>query len=107
MVNSCRFCSFIVEHQLYLSLVSAYRYDSICYRSFEQQSFPCWHIEYSCQYQFARSGIKPKYKKTPFFSKENLILFDKALFIERKEVSLWSKIFFVSSFPRYDIIIEV
>ena len=36
-----------------------------------------------------------KYKKTPFFSKENLILLDKALSIERKEVSLRSEIFVI------------
>ena len=33
--------------------------------------------------------------KIPFFSKENLILLDKALSIERKEVSLRSEIFVI------------
>ena len=36
-----------------------------------------------------------KYEKTQIFSKENLILFDKALLIERKEVSLRSEIFVI------------
>ena len=36
-----------------------------------------------------------KYKKIPFFSKENLILLDKALLFERKEVSLRSEIFVI------------
>lgn len=36
-----------------------------------------------------------KYKKTPFFSKENLFLLDKALSIERKEVPLRSEIFVI------------